>query len=149
MVSNVIQREVLIDAPIERVWALLTEPDHVARWYASGGARVDLRPGGQLRVRWAEHGEFLGVIERVEPPRLFSFRLACEPDQVPAPGNATLVEFSLAPLGRETRLTLLETGFAELDISPEEQAAYADSEGQGWDSGLSSLRALAKDRVTT
>jgi hypothetical protein len=100
-------------------------------------------------VRWAEHGEFLGVIERVEPPTMFSFRLAREPDESPAPGNSTLVEFSLAPEGPETRLRLVETGFAGLDISPDEQAACAEIEGQGWDAGLSSLRELANDRLAT
>jgi hypothetical protein len=60
-----------------------------------------------------------------------------------------LVEFSLAQEGHETRVRLVETGFAELDLSPTEQAAYADIEGQGWDSGLRSLQELANDRVST
>ena len=53
-----IERETIIAAPVERVWALLTEAEHIRAWFAFGGVDVDLRPGGALRFRWEEHGEF-------------------------------------------------------------------------------------------
>ena len=30
----------------EVVWAAVTQPESFARWYAFGGAEIDLRPGG-------------------------------------------------------------------------------------------------------
>ena len=51
-----IERETTIEAPVERVWALLTEPEHVGRWFGDAGAEIDLRPGGEMVMRWAEHG---------------------------------------------------------------------------------------------
>ena len=47
MQKDRIEQEIVIAAPIERVWAVLTEPAHVGRWFGQGGpAEIDLRPGG-------------------------------------------------------------------------------------------------------
>lgn len=56
-----------------RLWAAVTEPDETVRWWAE--SRVDLRVGGQFRVRWlngddGEPREWLdGRIVELEPPR--------------------------------------------------------------------------------
>ena len=73
MVPERIEREILIEAPIDVVWAVLTEPEHVAGWF-SDSAEVDLRPGGDATFTWHEHGSALAWVERVEPPRFFAFR---------------------------------------------------------------------------
>ena len=145
MERDEVRREVVIDAPIERVWELATTPRHFAAWYASGGAEIDLRPGGAMRMRWDEHGEFQAVVEVVEPPHRFAYRFAREPDQAPRPGNSTRAELTLEAEGGRTRVTVVETGFAQLEIPPAEQGAYAEVEGQGWSAGLASLRAYADD----
>ena len=139
-----VEREVLIDAPIERVWEVLTDPRHFTEWYASGGAEIDLRPGGRMVMRWDEHGEFLAVVERVEPPRVFAYRFARVPDASPTPGNSTLATFTLAEEAGATRVRVVETGFEELAISDEERAAYAEIERQGWMAGLDALRARSR-----
>ena len=148
MVTNRIEREIHIDAPIERVWELITRPEHFAAWYATGGADIEARPGGQMRMRWAEHGEFHAVVERAERPTSFAFRFARLPDEAPRPGNSTLAEFTLTPEGSGTRVRVVETGFAELDIPPDEQSAYSDLEARGWDEGLAALRDRATDATT-
>ncbi len=58
MVPDRIERDVVIQAPVERVWAVLTQAQHVATWFAFAGAEVDLRPGGSIVMRWEEHGTF-------------------------------------------------------------------------------------------
>lgn len=145
MDRDVVRREIFIDAPIERVWMLITEPEHFAAWYASGGADIDARPGGAMRMRWDEHGEFLAVVEVVEPPHRFAFRFAREPDRAPGPGNSTRAELTLEVERTGTRVVVVETGFAALDISPAERAAYAGVEAQGWSAGLAALRQYAVD----
>src|SRR5918996_4865249 len=69
-----IEREVMIDAPVERVWELVTEAEHLGRWFGDAGAEVDLRPGGTMALHWTEHGTARGRIAAVEPQRLFAFR---------------------------------------------------------------------------
>jgi uncharacterized protein YndB with AHSA1/START domain len=97
VVPNSIEREVLIDAPVEVVWSIVTEPEHIGRWL-SDSAEVDLRPGGELALKWDALGTASGAVERVKPPHLFSFRwVTPEPDRDPSArdGYFTLVEFVL------------------------------------------------------
>ena len=61
MITDKIEREVTIAAPIERVWSILTEAEHIGGWFADAGAEIDLRPGGALVMHWAEHGTANGA----------------------------------------------------------------------------------------
>lgn len=115
----------------------------LARWYAFGGAEVDLRPGGRLVLRWDERGEFRGFVEKVEPGRRFAYRYAVAPGVEPVPGNANLVEFTLTPEGEGTRLLVVESGFDRLDLAPDEQTEHADQSAQAWENSLTLLTDLA------
>jgi uncharacterized protein YndB with AHSA1/START domain len=133
-----VEREVYVEARPETVWAAVTQPEVFARWYAFGGAEIDLRPGGRLVMRWDEHGEFFGFVEKVEPGRRFAYRYAVDPGVEPAPGNANLVEFTLTPEAEGTRLLVVESGFDRLD---DEQ--NPDRSAQAWDNALTALTAVA------
>src|SRR5690349_8103042 len=110
MVPNQIEREISINAPVERVWEVITRADHVGTWFADAGAVIDLRPGGALELRWADYGRILGTVEKVEPPYVFAYRWSRPADTLPQPGNSTLVEFTLSVEGEGTRLRVVESG---------------------------------------
>jgi uncharacterized protein YndB with AHSA1/START domain len=56
------------DTDIDDLWAALTEPGRLARWY--GQVEGDLRPGGQFRLYIGSHDvEATGRVEACEPPR--------------------------------------------------------------------------------
>ncbi|RZT27411.1 uncharacterized protein YndB with AHSA1/START domain [Kribbella sp. VKM Ac-2569] len=133
-----VEREVYVEARPETVWAAVTQPEVFARWYAFGGAEIDLRPGGRLVMRWDEHGEFFGFVEKVEPGRRFAYRYAVDPGVEPAPGNANLVEFTVTPEGEGTRLLVVESGFDRLDNEQD-----PDQSAQAWDNALTTLTTLA------
>jgi len=144
MVPDRVEREILIDAPPDIVWSVITEAEHVGRWF-SDSAAVDLRPGGELILTWDEHGAVYWRVERIDPPRFVSFRwLRPVPDESGADellvDNATLVEFSLDAEGDATRLRVVESGFAELAGSDEENAKDAEEHRQGWELELDELR---------
>ena len=145
-VPDRIDTEVVVEAPPERVWAIITEPEHVGSWFGDS-AEVDLRPGGEMTLHWKEYGSFLGRVEQVEPPRLFSFRWARPAGAEPADGNATLVEFTLVPDGPNTKLRVVESGFRELDLPEAEQADYAAGNRKGWKQELGELVEYAAERV--
>jgi uncharacterized protein YndB with AHSA1/START domain len=144
-VVSSVEREVYVEARPEQVWIALTQPEHLARWYAFGGAELDLRPGGRLVLRWDEHGEFRGFVEKVEPGRRLAYRYAVEPGVDPMPGNSNSVEFILTPEGEGTRLTVVESGFERLDLPEAEREEHADNAAQGWDGGLAELVILATE----
>jgi uncharacterized protein YndB with AHSA1/START domain len=142
MTDDRIEREVVIDAPVERVWTLITEGEHLGTWFGDAGAEVDLREGGELELRWEEHGTSRGRIERLDEPTAFAFRWAPfqDPGGVdPTDGNSTLVEFTLAAEGEGTRLRVVESGFSRLETSPEQQRKNYEGNSKGWSVELGEL----------
>lgn len=128
----------MIEAPLDVVWAVVTQPEHISGWF-SDSVEIDLTPGGRLVLHWDTHGSVQGRVERVEPPHFFSFRWVIDPDQEFTERKATLVEFTLTKEGDATRLTVVETGFSELDIPGDEQQRHFDEHTQGWDTELGHL----------
>lgn len=148
MVPDQITREITIDAPVERVWALITQPEHLGAWFADAGADVDLRPGGALTLRWEEYGEQTARVEAVEPPRRFAFRwranhLADATELTPE--TSTLVEFTLTEAGAGgTRVSVLESGFSGL-LGPDAGRTQSfEGNTRGWAIELGHLAAHAE-----
>jgi uncharacterized protein YndB with AHSA1/START domain len=141
-----IEREVVIDAPVDRVWQLVTEAEHLGRWFGDAGAEVDLRPGGALELRWNEYGASRGQVEAVEPPRRFVFRWAPFKDPGgldPTDANSTRVEFTLSDQGEATRLRVVESGFESLATSEEQRRQNLEGNTEGWAMELGELQQYA------
>lgn len=148
MVADSIEREILIEAPIEVVWAVVTQPEHVARWF-SDAAEFDLRPGADARFTWHdEGGPYGGRVERVEPPHTFAYRWVQRVGEDLTEGNSTLVVFSLEAEGEHTRLRVTESGFAQLARTEEEKAKHQGENVRGWARELNELRAYASEVAT-
>jgi uncharacterized protein YndB with AHSA1/START domain len=143
VVPDRVERDILIDAPLDVVWAVITEPEHVAGWF-SDSAAIDLRPGGEMTLTWEAHSEHWRV-ETVDPPSFVSFRWfrGAEPRE----DNSTLVEFFLTRDGEGTRLRVVESGFRQLEGSEEEKAKDADGHRSGWELELGELREYVSTQV--
>jgi uncharacterized protein YndB with AHSA1/START domain len=132
-----IERTVEIAKPPARVWAALTTAEGLSSWFGQQ-AEIDLRPGGAARMTFASHGDFTVDmrVERVEEPTVFGYtwQISGLPEDDP---RRTYVEFTLEPTATGTRLTVVETGFAQLP----EDAHRKSFEGntQGWASELGEL----------
>ena len=141
MIPDQIEREIHIAAPASRVWRALTEARHLGTWFGDAGATIDLRPGGAITLTWKKVGTTRARVERVEPPRLFSFRWVRGRDEEPDPDNSTLVEFTLADVGGGTLLRVVESGIRTLRMSEDELVEYTRLNGKGWTSELAELGA--------
>jgi uncharacterized protein YndB with AHSA1/START domain len=145
MVEDRIEREIRIEAPIDVVWSVVTEPDQISRWFAPE-VQLDARPGAEGRLTFVsrqtgEPASYNLHVERVEPPYHFSFRWVYPDGAVPGPDNAPLVEFTLAEEGDEaTRLTLVESGIRAVAWDDAEKERYHESHAEGWDRHLGRLR---------
>ena len=147
MVPDHIERETVIDAPVERVWELITQAEHLGRWFGDAGAEIDLRPGGAMALRWTEHGTTRGRVVAVEPHTRFSYRWAPFKDpsgDEPGEGNSTLVEFTLQPEGDGTRLRVVESGFASLATSDARRQQNLKDNTEGWEFETGELRSYAE-----
>ncbi|MET0931281.1 MAG: SRPBCC domain-containing protein [Aeromicrobium sp.] len=65
MNTDTVTREISIHAPIDRVWSLVTQAEHLGAWFGDSGADIGLRPGGAIEVRWDAHS-LDGVVQVVE-----------------------------------------------------------------------------------
>ena len=133
MTEDTIEREVLISAPRERVWEIITHAEHVGTWF-SDAAEIDLRPGGVIVLRWESHGTMYGIIERVDAPQVFSYRW--NPflfDQRPTKEDSTLVEFTLTARGDHTHVRVVESGFQSLARTEDELAEQFGKNSHGWE----------------
>jgi uncharacterized protein YndB with AHSA1/START domain len=154
MLSDRIEREIRIDAPMDVVWSVVTDPEQITQWF-SESAEFELQPGaeGTLTFRGSRKGSQPNEsrpeavinlrVERAEPPRYFSFRWdyphGAEPDEY----NAPLVEFTLTEDGDATTLTLVESGLLRPDRTDDENEGYVADHERGWDHHLGLLRGHA------
>jgi len=114
------------DAPRAVVWATLTDPKHVARWYGGHGfenpvCEMDVRPGGRWRhvmrtPDGVDHDLEFVFVEVVKPERL-AWRNA---DHGKRPGNGyrdNVTTVTLEEAGRKTRWELVTRfrSFADRD----------------------------------
>jgi uncharacterized protein YndB with AHSA1/START domain len=135
MIADSVEREVLIAAPPDVVWRVITEPRHIERWFVDE-AELDLRSGGDglLAFRQTPTGEHLYrlQVEAVDRPHRFVYRWM-HPDGVrPAEGNSVLVEFTLTAEGDGTRLRVVESGIQALEWAEDEKSRYAQDHKNGW-----------------
>jgi uncharacterized protein YndB with AHSA1/START domain len=128
---NTVTEEALVAGSPEDVWTLVTQPLHFQKWYAFGGASIDLRPSGDITMRWDEHGEFQAIVEAVTPAKLFSFRWR------PEPGPVVTMTLEVAGPG-QTKVRIIESG----ELEDPKQSALA------WRNGLSLLTELASSSKT-
>ena len=130
-----IERSVELAHPPAKVWAALTTPEGLSAWFGDK-ATIDLRQGGAAQMTFRSGLTVDMRVERVEEPTVFGFtwHIYGLPDDDP---RRTYVEFTLEPTGAGTRLSVMETGFAQL---PEDAHRTAfDANTKGWASELGEL----------
>jgi uncharacterized protein YndB with AHSA1/START domain len=129
-----IHKEVLLNAPVARVWQAISDSRRFGEWF-----RVDLDgpfiAGSKVRGKILEPGwentPFQIEIERVEPERVLAFRW--QPGASPAAESAdepmTLVVFELHPRADGVLLTVDESGFDALSLERRLEAYRSNEEG--------------------
>ena len=99
-----------LDDHVERVWAMLTRPEHLASWLAEG--RIDPHVGGRAKLDFDQ--SYVVIDSRVTAyaaPRLLEYSWS-GPKEPLRP-----VRWSLEPIGGVTRLHLTLTLPADEDVA--------------------------------
>jgi uncharacterized protein YndB with AHSA1/START domain len=137
-----IERDVVIEAPVDVVWRTITEPDQITRWFADR-VELDLKPGGHGYLGFGEDKGTAILVETVERPGRFAFRWHRPQDDDADVDKSVLVEFTLTARGPETtHLRVVETG-VELQAWPDdEKRSYAEDHNGGWNSCFIRLAGL-------
>src|ERR1044072_6746774 len=130
--TDSIERTILIAAPIERVWDIVTTPEHMGRWFGDAGAERD---GDVIKMRWSEHGEAELRIVRDDAPTDFAYRW----DANVAGIGDTPVEYKLAAGAHRTRVTVVESGWTKPRTDAGEQSRLREGNEGGWKHELGDL----------
>jgi uncharacterized protein YndB with AHSA1/START domain len=124
-----VEREVVIAAPGDVVWACWTDPVRVVRWMGRT-ASIDLVPGGAIRIEDGNGAVMVGEILEVDQPRRLVFTWGWEdPAETIRPGGSR-VEVELDELPEGTRVRVRHHG-----LPPAEATGHAE----GWDYFLGRL----------
>lgn len=150
--TDQIRKEVLLKAPMDRVWRAISDSAEFGRWFGAeisgpfvAGERVEatLCPTefdpeiAKYQERYA--GTSFGLwVERVDAPRVLAFRWQPGLEDVEVDGVllTTLVQFELREAENGTKLTITESGFDHFPA--EKRAKIFTGNEQGWE-GQSTL----------
>lgn len=127
MESVTVERRVWINAPRQRVWLALTEPEHLERWYAPGCPWVipTLEVGETVKFYNTDTDIQLATIEVVEPPRQFTLRWQLDPMKP----ELTLVNtFFLEEENSGTQVIATQAGYESLPDDIRQQQLDQDAD---------------------
>lgn len=142
--ANTVEQEIIINAPIAKVWEVVTKPKHFSNWLGCK-AEFTLTPGSKGKLAWENFGEAPLTIEAVNEPTLFSFKWISADDETRSIDGETLVTFTLSETSGGTKLRLVESGFDELDLTQEQKGTLRSKHIGGW----STFMAHAKTYTAT
>lgn len=141
-----IEKKVLLDAPLERVWSAISDAEQFGTWF---GMKLDgpFKPGARLtgsivptkmdaevaKMQEPHAGKSFEIrVDRVEPRRLFSFYwhpYAIEAGADYSKEPMTLVAFELETASGGTMLTITESGFDKVPVARRAEAFKANEGG--------------------
>jgi uncharacterized protein YndB with AHSA1/START domain len=131
---KLVAQELIIAAPMDVVYRLLTDPAEFVRWMAEE-ATLDPRPGGVVRWTHANGDTCRGEFVELVPGRRVVFSYGWEREEVGVPPGSTTVEIDLDPTADGgTRLRLVHRGL---------DGPMAGAHDGGWRHYLDRLRLLA------
>lgn len=139
-----VTRSIGVNAPIEKVWRAITEPEHISRWF--GLTVLDgAGAGANGTMTFEGYGAVPIRLEAIDAPRSVTYRWCNDNALGTVPGafdeaHATVFTFTLENEGEGTRLTVVESGFDNLA----DPAKAMESNRGGWDSELDELVAFVE-----
>ena len=144
--QDAIEKSILLSAAPDRVWRALSDAAEFGRWFRAE-VTGEMREGAVLGCRslypGTEHMRWDMYIHVMEPNRRLvwdwpAFDPSAFPDDPDSNARLT-VKIVIAPEGDSTRLTLRESGFADLPEGPA-LAVWQRNEG-GWTMQLDNIAA--------
>ena len=142
---DTIERDIRINAPVERVWSLVSEPGW---WINEGTVRpheIEQRDGFVV-VTDEKWGDFrIEVVESTPHERVVFRWLVSGEDEGADHTNAeglipTLVTFTLEAVDGGTLVRVVESGLAGADVTDEVRTRAYDDNVEGWETELAAAK---------
>jgi uncharacterized protein YndB with AHSA1/START domain len=104
-----VEKRAVYPASREEVWAAITRPEELSRWFGMEVVSLDLRPAGRMVFEDAGGTSRRALVEEVEAPCRFAFRWLPTPAGGMGRDPGSRVEFVLEEVPGGTALTVVET----------------------------------------
>lgn len=138
---DIIKKEIVIKASVEKVYAALIDPKQLIQWFPNV-ATIEPWAGGRIFFRFSKHvtkekkdHDVIGTIIRIIPDKELSYtwNFTTKPEY----NKNTIVTWKLGRLDHDrTKITLIHSGFTNLDT------IQYDEHNEGWDWYMERLRTL-------
>ena len=145
-VPDRIEKQVMLRAPLARVWSAITDSKQFGSWFGvmftapfKAGERIvgtitptTVDPAIAEMQKPYEGMRFDFTIDRIEPEKLFSFRwhpYGVDPNIDYSKEVTTLVEFTLEEVPGGVMLTVVESGFDKVPLERRAEAFKANEGG--------------------
>ena len=130
-----IEKEMVIKAPVKRVWRAITDSTEFGEWFRvklAGPFAAGKRIKGPVLHPGYEHIIWDVTVDRIVPEKLFSWRWhphAIDPNKDYSHEPTTLVVFELSEVPGGTLLKVTESGFDGIPMERRQTAYRGNSEG--------------------
>jgi uncharacterized protein YndB with AHSA1/START domain len=132
--DDAVRAEIAIEAPIERVYAMFTDPAQLVRWIGIR-AMLEPKPGGQFRFELMP-GEFCsGRYRELDPPHRVVFTWGWESGALPVGPGSSTVTVELEHTAGVTTVRLIHSGLSR---------EMRDHHAGGWANFLPRLKEAAE-----
>ncbi|MCV3270235.1 SRPBCC family protein [Roseobacter sinensis] len=139
MTSPILRKTIFLKASRAEVWAFLTEPEHLAKWFHA--PKQTLAEGQKLELYGATSGDLLiwGEVKVARPPEYLEHTFTVKPM-----GDAvSIVKWTLTEVAGGTQLSLEHSGLpATVD-----GFGLVLSLDKGWDEHFGQMREALHDAV--
>lgn len=117
-----VRRSIHIAAPIEKVWAALTQPELISKWFTQSAVLDGDGVGATGFFTFSPTNSIPVRIEEIDKPHMIAYRWSNDDAAAEQAGgrrpatiddeHSLVMRFTLEPTADGLRLSLVETGFA-------------------------------------
>ena len=130
--DHLLERDILIEARPEVVFAYFTDPGKIVLWLGRQ-ATLEPHPGGQVRIEISDTRTIIGKFVELVPPHRLVFTWGWA-GSISVPPGSTIVEVTLEPEGDSTRVRISHSGLP----NNQEHTDHA----RAWEPALSRLKTI-------
>ena len=144
MTELLIRKTMQVDAPVETLWKILTDPEFIRQYMFGCNAETDWKPGSPLLWKGAADGKLYvqGHIVSINPPHYLEYTAFDSSSKIAdIPSNYLTMKYTLKK--RSDHASILEITQGDFATVEEGQRRYKDSL-EGDDSVLEGIKKLAE-----
>ena len=148
MEKLIVQNSILINAPLDKVWDALVNPEQTKKYMFGCETVSDWKIGSPLLWKGTYEGKEMvfvkGIILDIQPNKLLKYTVIDPNSSIPdIPENYLNVTYTLSKKGGQVNLTVVQDGF-EGAADGEKRYKDVENNGEGWNPILVEIKKVVE-----